>query len=80
MACKFKNMFGEIGTGVHSYRFYNIAIVDVVMTFIVAYILNIYIYPNISYCKIVIFLLILGVLLHRLLCVKTTVDKYLFDN
>jgi hypothetical protein len=80
MACKFKNMIGELGTGVHSYRLYNIAIVDVIVTFALAYFLNIYIFPNTEYCKVVILLFILGILLHRFFCVQTTVDKFLFDN
>ena len=80
MACKYKNLFGELGTGVHSYRFYNIAILDVVITFVVAYLLNIFIFPNIAYSKVVILFFILGIILHRFFCVKTTVDKFLFDN
>jgi hypothetical protein len=28
MFCKYKNIFGEEGKGVHSYRIFNIAIVD----------------------------------------------------
>jgi len=30
--CEYKNYFGESGKGVHSYRIFNIAIVDVIMT------------------------------------------------
>ena len=38
--CKYKNMFGAPNTGAHKYRFLNIAIVDVLATVIVAYILS----------------------------------------
>ena len=38
--CKYKNYFGEPGKGVHSYRIFNIAIVDVVMTLIGALIIS----------------------------------------
>jgi len=30
--CKYKNYFGEPGKGVHSYRIFNIAMVDVIQT------------------------------------------------
>ena len=30
--CEYKDFFGESGKGVHSYRIFNIAIVDVIMT------------------------------------------------
>lgn len=32
--CKYKNILGEPGKGVHSYRIFNIAIVDVLLTLI----------------------------------------------
>ena len=38
--CKYKDYFGEPGKGVHSYRIFNIAIVDVVMTLIGALIIS----------------------------------------
>ena len=30
--CKYKDLFGKPGEGVHSYRIFNIAIVDVILT------------------------------------------------
>lgn len=76
--CKYKNILGVPGQGPHSYRIFNIAIVDVVLTIIVAYIIS-YIY-NISFVKTSITLFILGILLHRLFCVRTTIDKLLFTK
>ena len=75
--CKYKNILGIPGQGPHSYRIFNIAIVDVLLTLILAYILS-YIY-NISFVKTSIILFILGILLHRIFCVKTTIDKLLFS-
>ena len=75
--CKYKNILGVPGQGPHSYRIFNIAIVDVLLTLILAYILS-YIY-NISFVKTSIILFILGILLHRIFCVKTTIDKLLFS-
>ena len=76
--CKYKNILGVPGQGPHSYRIFNIAIVDVVLTIILAYIIS-YIY-NISFVKSSITFFILGILLHRLFCVRTTIDKVLFNE
>ena len=76
--CKYKNILGIPGQGPHSYRIFNIAIVDVSLTLILAYIIS-YIY-KISFVKTSITLFILGILLHRLFCVRTTIDKLLFNE
>ena len=74
--CKYKDALGKPGIGIHSYRIFNIAIADVIMTLIGAFIIS-YFY-NISFIRISIFLFILGIILHRIFCVKTTIDKLLF--
>ena len=74
--CKYKDALGKPDVGIHSYRIFNIAIADVIMTFIGAFIIS-YFY-NISFIRISIFLFILGIILHRIFCVKTTIDKILF--
>lgn len=74
--CKYKNYFGEPNKGIHSYRFIGVAIIDVIMTLISAYIIS-FIF-NLSFIKTYILLFILGIILHRLFCVRTTIDKLLF--
>ena len=76
--CRYKNIFGKPGTGVHSYRIFNIAIVDVLLTILSA-ILIAYFF-KISFIKTAIVLFILGIFLHRIFCVRTTVDKWLFPT
>ena len=76
--CKYKNMFGEPDTGAHSYRFFNIAVVDVVLTILAAYFLSWLTKYSFFYCVIAFF--ILGIIAHRAFCVRTTVDKILFPN
>jgi hypothetical protein len=78
MFCEYKDIFGKVGEGVHSYRIFNIAVVDVLATIIMAYLLNIYVFPKRSFIKLTIILFLLGIILHRLFCVKTTIDKYIF--
>lgn len=75
--CKYKNLFGEVGKGVHSYRIFNIAVVDTLLTILGAYIIYLF-FPKYSFFYILLFLFILGILLHRLFCVRTTIDKFLF--
>lgn len=74
--CKYKNIFGIPGEGAHRYRIFNIAIVDVVMTIIAAIIISKYI--GVSFWKSLLTLFLLSILLHRIFCVKTTIDILLF--
>jgi hypothetical protein len=76
--CKYKNLFGKLGTGIHSYRIFNIAYLDILVTVVVAYGLSKLFRTPFLYTLIAFF--ILGILIHRLLCVRTTIDKLLFPN
>jgi hypothetical protein len=78
--CKYRNFFGEIGQGVHSYRVFNIAIVDVVCTLIGAKVIQYFFFPKKAFIVILFILFLLGIFFHRLFCVKTTIDKILFGN
>ena len=78
MFCNYSNIFGEVGKGLHSYRLFNIAIIDVIFTMIGAYVLQRLWFPEKKYCEILFVLFILGIFLQRLFCVQTTVDKFLF--
>lgn len=75
--CKYRHIFGVEGKGVHKYRIFNIAIVDTIATIIGAAIIS-YVF-NVSFIGTLIVLFILGLLLHRLFCVETTLTKTLFQ-
>jgi len=75
---QFSDIFGRPNEGVHSYRLFNIAIVDVVSTIIGAMIIS-YVF-NINFILILILLFLLGIVLHRLFCVNTTINKLIFGN
>lgn len=77
MLCQYKDILGKPGQGVHSYRIFNIAYLDVLFTIIGAYIIYLF-FPKINYFVILILLFILGIILHKIFCVRTTIDKYLF--
>lgn len=74
--CKYKDMFGKPGEGAHSYRIFNIAIVDVVALLVVAYIISHFTKYKLMHVIFVLF--IVGIIAHRLFCVRTTIDKILF--
>ena len=78
MLCKYKNIFGKVGTGIHSYRIFNIAIADVLLTIIAAYLIHVF-NPKLNFYVILVVLFVVGIILHRIFCVKTTIDKLLFE-
>ena len=77
--CKYKNMFGKPNKGVHRFRIANIAIVDVILTCLLAYIINVAFLENYNYWNILLLCFLAGIFLHKIFCVKTTVDKFLFS-
>ena len=85
--CKYKNIFGEPKTGLHNYRIFNIAVFDVLATLLVSVIIHqiiivewLKMYGIIKLWMVIVFMFVLGILLHQLFCVRTTVDKLLFDE
>lgn len=80
--CKYSEIFGKPGEGSHQYRIFNIAISDVLLTIVGAFfiylIINAMCGLNISYWCYLLGLFIVGIGLHRIFCVRTTVDRILF--
>jgi hypothetical protein len=74
--CKYKHALGVPKKGIHSTRFMGVAIVDVIFTIIAAFFIS-YL-TKYSFIKTLIVLFILGIFLHRMFCVRTTIDKLLF--
>ena len=74
--CQYKNIFGEAGKGVHSYRVAGVAIVDVLATVVAAGLIAWL--ASWSFWNVLICLFLLGILLHRLFCVRTAVDRLIF--
>ena len=74
--CPYKYMFGEPSKGIHSYKIFDIAIMDVLLTIIFAFVISYFLKKNFKEVLLVLFLL--GIISHRLFCIRTTVDKFLF--
>ena len=78
MSCPYKNLFGAEGTGAHSYRFMGLAVVDVVLTVMAAWLISWGFGAPFWWTLLGLFLS--GIILHRLFCVRTTIDKILFPE
>jgi hypothetical protein len=76
--CKYRHVFGREGEGIHSFRFMNVAIVDVLMTVVAAIVVSYITEWNV--CYVTTFLFVLAILLHRLFCVNTTINKAIFGE
>lgn len=74
--CKYKDIFGKPNEGGHKYRIFDFAIIDIVMTLLVGYIIHKQTKCNLYLIWIVLF--ILGIIMHEMFCVKTKLNKLLF--
>jgi hypothetical protein len=80
--CRYKDIFGKPREGVHSIRIFNIAVVDFGLTMLLAYIIQ-QVFKKYgkrySYLLILLILLIIGTIIHKLMCVDTTITKIVFN-
>lgn len=76
--CQYKNILGEPGKGVHSFRIFNFAIFDIVSTILLAYVIHKVFKIELITSLVICFLS--GIILHRIFCVETTLDKILFNK
>jgi hypothetical protein len=75
--CKYRDIFGKVGTGVHSLRLFNIAVVDTLLTLLLAYFISSYLKSSLLLTFFI--LLLASVLIHRAFCVETTLTKMFFS-
>jgi hypothetical protein len=78
MLCQYKDILGKPNQGIHRHRMFGIAIVDVILTILGARVLSKIF--NVKFIHVLIFLFLLGILLHWLFCVDTTVNMWLFGK
>ena len=72
--CQFKDMFGKPGEGAHRYRVFNIAIVDLALTVVMAF--AIAKWKKWNPIQVLLVLLVLSVIVHKMFCVKTTLSNF----
>lgn len=73
---QFRNVFGKPHEGVHQYRILDIALIDLAFTVLFAWLFSIY--NQQDFVKVLVVILIVGIFMHKLFGVKTTVDKFIF--
>jgi hypothetical protein len=71
------DLLGKPGTGIHSIRVLNFAIMDILFTVILAYVISKMLKKDFKIILIICF--ISGIVLHRIFGVRTTIDHILFD-
>ena len=76
--CHYKDIFGRPREGAHAYRLFDIAVVDVAATVLLALVIARLF--GLSFWKSLVVLFIIGIISHRAFCVRTTVDKWVFSN
>jgi hypothetical protein len=80
--CKYKDIFGKPGQGAHKIHIGNVALVDLVATFFLAWgtsFVSQYIIPSkeqIPLTYTLIFWLVMAIVVHKLFCVKTSLLKF----
>jgi len=74
--CQYRDIFGKPNRGIHSFRIFDIAVVDVLATLLFIFVIAYFTKISLLYLTPAVF--ILGVIVHRLFCVRTTIDKLLF--
>lgn len=77
MLCKYRDILGKPNQGFHTHIF-GIAIMDVVATILIAVLLWKIFHVNLWLTILALF--ILAILVHRLFCVNTTINKAIFGT
>lgn len=76
--CQYKDIFGKINEGPHQYRFLGIAIVDLVLTVLLA--IAISKWKGYTFHWTFFYLMVIGLILHRLFCVNTVLTVLVFGK
>lgn len=76
MLCQYRHIFGKERQGFHSWRLFDIAIGDLLLTIIGAYLLSFALKTQFIITFITV--LVIGVIVHRLFCVNTKINTLIF--
>jgi hypothetical protein len=76
--CKYKDLFGIPGEGIHAFKIFGISVWDTLIT--IACALIIAWISGWGYWNTIIGVFLLGIVVHKLFCVRTAVDRMLFPG
>ena len=77
---KYKDIFGKPGKGIHRFRVCNLAVVDILLTSLLAKVIQVGLFPYISYSVVLLCTFVLGIFMHLLFGVQTPIQKFLFGK
>ena len=75
--CKYKNAAGKAGSKEYT-RIFTIRIIDLVSVIVGSYLLSYML--GTSFLKTLVIIFVFGIIVHRMFCVRTAVDKMLFPD
>ena len=78
MLCKYKHIFGKEREGIHAIRFFDVAIIDVILTILGGIVIAKAMKWNVILCIVVLF--VIAIIAHRMFCVNTKINTVLFGN
>jgi fatty-acid desaturase len=76
--CKYSDIIGKPKEGIHSYRIFDISIVDVAVT--ILFIIFLYYLLNKSFMYIFTVVILIGIIVHKLFCVNSTINMLIFGK
>ncbi len=77
MLCQYQDLFGKPNEGIHSIRIGNFAIVDIILTVGLAWFLAEKTGWDFKFVLAIVFAI--GIFAHRIFCVRTQLDKIIFN-
>ncbi len=81
--CKYKDILGIPKQGFHKTRLFGFALYDILGTIFIAFLIAFFFYRNIllkAFLIISLILFVLGIILHRIFCVNTTLNMMIFGK
>lgn len=76
--CDYRDLFGKPNEGIRKYRIADIAIYDVSVIVVIGFAISYF--TKISIWIVWFVLFVSGVIVHRMFCVRTGIDKLLFPK
>lgn len=78
MLCKYRHILGEERKGFHSFRIFDIAIGDVILTILLALFISYVV--DITFTMSFIITFISGIVIHRVFCVNSKINTIIFGK
>jgi hypothetical protein len=76
--CKYRHILGKEQDGFHKTRFFGVALFDTLATIVGAWLISKAL--KVNFLVTLIGLFVVGIILHRMFCVNTTINKMIFGK